>query len=162
MRKITDFIINKRHFILVIFIIFTIISGILSSKVKINYDIAKYLPNTSETRIGMDIMENEFSETETSTLNLMFENLVEDEKPEIKNYLETIDGVEEVDYDNSENYNKDIYTLYCITVDDKSDSQTATDVYNKITEKYKDYTMYTSGDVTESNKSVLPIWIHTL
>ena len=162
MRKITDFIINKRHFILVIFIIFTIISGILSSKVKINYDIAKYLPNTSETRIGMDIMENEFSETETSTLNLMFENLVENEKTEIKNHLETIDGVEEVDYDNSENYNKDIYTLYCITVDDKSDSQTATNVYDKITEKYKDYTIYTSGDVTESNKSVLPIWIIVL
>ena len=61
MRRITDFIVNKRHFILVLFIVLTIISVILSSKVKINRDIAKYLPDTSETRIGMDIMEEEFN-----------------------------------------------------------------------------------------------------
>ena len=162
MRKITDFIINKRHFILVLFIVFTIISAILSSKVKINYDIAKYLPDTSETRIGMDIMEEEFSGTETSSLNLMFENLADNKKLEIKNDLESIDGVESVDYENNENYNKENYTLYVITVDDKSDSQKATDVYNQITEKYKDYTIYTSGDVSETNKTVLPFWIVAL
>ncbi len=162
MRRITDFIINKRHFILILFIALTIISGIASSKVKINYDIAKYLPNTSETRIGMDIMEEEFSDVETSTLNLMFENLGDEEKPKIKTDIESIEGVESVDYDNTEDYNKDNYTLYVITVDDKFDSELASDVYDNITEKYKDYTIYTSGDVSESNKTVLPFWIVAL
>ncbi len=162
MKKITDFIINKRYFILLLFIVFTIISAILSSKVKINYDIAEYMPDTSETRIGMDIMEKEFSGTETSTLNLMFENLEDGKKLDIKSDLESIEGVTSVDYDNTENYNKENYTLYVITVDDKSDSQKATDVYNQITEKYKDYTIYTSGNISESNKSVLPIWIVAL
>ena len=162
LRKITDFIINKRHFILILFIIFTIISGILSSKVKINHDIAKYLPDTSETRIGMDIMEEEFSGTETSTLNLMFVDLANEQKLNIKNELELINGVKEVDYDDSESYNKENYTLYVITVDDKSDSKMATDVYNQITEKYEDYTIYTSGDVSETNKTVLPFWIVAL
>ena len=109
MKKFTDFIINKRYFILVLFIILTIFSGILASKVKINHDISKYLPDTSETRIGMNIMEKEFSETETSTLNLMFENLENEKKQEIKSELESIDNVESVDYDDSENYNKDNY-----------------------------------------------------
>ncbi len=162
MRKITDFIINKRHFILILFIVLTIISAILSTKVKINYDIAEYLPDTSETRIGMDIMEEEFSETETSTLNLMFENLSAQEKLEIKNYLENIDGVDSIDYDDTEKYNKENYTLYVVTVDEKADSKIAADVYNKITEKYKDYTIYTSGDVSDSNKTVLPFWIIVL
>ena len=162
MRKITDFIINKRYFILSLFIILTIISAILSQKVKINYDISKYLPDTSETRIGMDIMEKELSETETSTLNLMFENLEDEEKPKIKNELESIDGVKSVDYDNTENYNKENYTLYVITVNDKSDSQKGADIYKQITEKYKDYTIYTSGDVSECNKTVLPFWIIVL
>ncbi len=162
MKKITDFIINKRHFILILFIILTIISAILSSKVKINHDIAKYLPDTSETRIGMNIMEEEFSETETSTLNLMFENLVDEEKLQIKSDLEGMEGIESVDYDNTENYNKENYTLYVITVDDKSDSQIATNVYNQIIEKYKNYTIYTSGDVSQTNKTVLSIWIVVL
>ena len=162
MKKFTDFIINKRYLILVLFIILTIISAVLSSKVKINYDIAEYLPDTSETRIGLNIMENEFSGTETSTLNLMFENLVNEEKIEIKSYLESIDGVKSVDHDNTENYNKEKYTLYVITVDDKSDSQKASDIYNQIIEKFKDYTIYTSGSVSECNKSVLPLWIIVL
>ncbi len=162
MRKITDFIINKRYFILILFIIFTILSIFASSKVKINHDIAKYLPDTSQTRIGMNIMEDEFSNNKTSTLNLMFENLVDNEKLDIKNYLESIEGVESVGYDNTEKYNKENYTLYVITVNDKADSKKATDVYNKITEKYKEYTFYTSGDISEDNKSVLPFWIIAL
>ena len=51
MRKITDFIIDKRYYVLGLFIILSIGCAILSQKVTINYDIAKYLPNTSETRI---------------------------------------------------------------------------------------------------------------
>ena len=159
MKKIANFIINKRHFILVLFIILTVISAIFSSKVKINHDITKYLPDTSETRIGMNIMEDEFAGTETSTLNLMFDNLSNEEKSKIKDELELIEGVDSVDYDNTEEYNKDNHTLYVVTVDDKSDSQIAEKIYNQITEKYKDYTVYTSGDVSESNKTVLPIWI---
>ena len=159
MRRITDFIINNRYFILVLFIIFTIISAILSTKVKINYDIAEYLPDTSETRIGMDIMEEEFSEVETSTLNVMFENLQEDEKLEIQNYLKSIEKVKEVNHDDTEKYNKENYTLYVITIDEDADSEVATEVYNQIIEKYKDYTIYTSGEVSETNKTVLPIWI---
>ncbi len=162
MRKFTDFIINKRHFILLLFIVLTIISGIASAKVKINHDIAEYLPDTSETRIGMDIMEEEFAGTETSTLNLMFENLADEEKLEIKNELEAIDGVDSVDYDNSENYNKENYTLYVITVDDEADSKISADVYSQITDKYKDYTIYTSGNISDTNKTVLPIWIIVL
>ena len=87
---------------------------------------------------GMDIMEEEFSDVETSTLNLMFENLKEEEKGDIKSYLENIEGVDSVDYEEGEEYNKEGYTLYVITVDDKSDSKIASDVYNEITEKYKD------------------------
>ena len=162
MKKFTDFIINKRYFILVLFIILTIVSGIFATKVKINHDISKYLPDTSETRIGMNIMEKEFSDSETSTLNLMFENLPNEDKQKIKEELESIDNVESVDHDDSENYNKDNYTLYVITVDDVSDSSKAHDVYNDVNERFKDYTFYTSGNVSEANKSVLPFWIIVL
>ena len=162
MKKITDFIINKRYFILLIFIILAVYAGFLSTKVKTNYDIAKYLPATSETRIGMDIMEDEFAGTETSNFNLMFKGLKNEEKEEIYNYLDGIEEIDEVDYDNTEKYNKDDYTLYVITVDDDADSKIATDTYNKVTEKYKDYEIYTSGDIASRNKPVLEHWIIAL
>ena len=163
MKKFTDFIINKRHIILVLFIILSIISVILSQKININYDIAEYLPSTSETRIGMDIMESNFKEIKSSSLNVMFEDLQEDKKTEIYNELTQIKGVNSVDYDNTEDYNKDNYTLYVINVDDTEDSELASDVYKEIKEHYnKDYKIYTSGTISERNNPVLPTWIVVL
>lgn len=163
MKKFTDFIINKRHIILILFIILSIISVILSQKVNINYDIAQYLPSTSETRIGMDIMERDFKEIKSSSLNVMFEDLQEDKKTEVYDELTQIKGVDSVDYDNTENYNKDNYTLYVINVDDTEDSELASDVYKEIKEHYnKDYKIYTSGAISERNNPVLPTWIVVL
>lgn len=162
MRKFTDFIVNKRHTILILFIILSIISVIMSKKVNINYDIAEYLPNTSETRIGMDIMEREFKEIKSSSLNLMFEDLEEGEKTKIYDELIQINGVGSVDYENTENYNKENYTLYVVNVDDVNDSKLAADVYNQIKEHYKDYKIYTSGEISDRNNPVLPTWIVVL
>ncbi len=161
MKKITEFIIDKRYFILIIFILLTIGCAFLSNKVVINYDIAKYLPDTSKMQIGMNIMEDEFSDVETSTLNVMFEGLTKD-KMTIKSELESISGVKEVEYDESDKYNKDNYTLYEVTVDDKKDSSTAKNVFNEISTKYQDDTIYMSGNIAEANKSVLPFWIIVL
>lgn len=162
MRKFTYFIVNKRHIILIFFIILSIISAILSQKVNINYDIAEYLPSTSETRIGMDIMEQDFKEIKSSSLNLMFEDLQEDEKRDVYNYLIQVNGVSSVDYDDTEDYNKENYTLYVINVDDTEDSTLASDVYNEITNHYKHDKIYTSGTIAERNKPVLSIWIVAL
>ena len=159
MKRITDFIINKRYFILIVFIVFSVISFILSSKVNINSDITKYLPSTSETRIGMDIMEKEFSDEDSSSFNLMFKGLTKEEKDNIYKEISNIDGVSSIDYDNTEDYNKDDYTLYTINVDDGSKSEIATKVYNEIEEKYQDYETYTSGKISESNRAILPTWI---
>lgn len=162
MRKFTDFIVNKRHMILILFIILSIISVILSKKVNINYEISKYLPSTSETRIGMDIMEEDFKEIKSSSLDVMFENLQEDRKTEIYHELAQINGVSSVDYDNTENYNKDNHTLYVIHVDDTDDSELASNVYKEITKNYKDDTIYTGGEIAERNNPVLPTWIVVL
>ena len=159
LRKITDFIINKRIFILILFIILAVVSAILSTKVVVNYDMSKYLPSTSETRIGINIMEKEFSEVQTSSFNIMFKGLKEDEKKDIYNYLSTLQGVDSIAYDETEKYNKDDYTMYGVTIEDNSDSELATNIYNDITKKYENYEIYTSGDIADRNTPVLEPWI---
>ncbi len=160
MKKITDFLVNKRNYVLVLFIILTFGCFLLSNKVKINRDMAEYLPKSSETSQGMDIMDQEFGEIETSTLNLMFKDL--NNKDEVLNYLNNLKGIKEVEYEDTEEYNKDNYTLFVITVDSKADSKISDDIYHKITNKYQDYEIFTSGDVASENKDVLPIWIVAL
>ncbi len=158
----TDFIINKRYFVLTTFVILSILSIYFSSQVQINYDLAEYLPDTSETRIGLDIMENNMEALESSSFNLMFQNLSEKEKPEIKNYLENVAGVSNVQYDETENYNKENATLYIIKVDADEESEIATNVYQEITEHFEDYEIDTSGAISDRNKVVLPVWIVVL
>ncbi len=162
MKKITNFIVDHRNFVFIIFLIFTVISLFLSNNVKVNRDILKYLPKDSLVHQGMDIMDNEFSSLNSSNLNIMFKDLTNAEKTNIYNELCNIDGIKEVEYDNSSNYNKDQYTLYIIEVDDDKDSKLATQVYQEITDKYADYQFYTSSDVSDENKVILPVWIPIL
>ena len=162
MRKVTDFIIEKRNYVLTIFIILSVVCLYLSTKVYINYDLTEYLPSTSETRIGMDIMNDEFPELDTSALNVMFKNLSTEDKNKIKDELENIEGVSSVTYDDSDKYNKDEYTLYEITVDGADDSKNAANVYKSVKDNYKDYEVYTSGEVATRNAPVLNIAVIAL
>lgn len=159
MKKITDFIVNKRYFILITFIILSGFSLYLGTKVNINHDIAEYLPDTSETRIGMDIMEANFDEIKSSSLNVMFKDLSSDDKKEIKEKLETINGVDSVDYEDTDEYNHDEFTLFMVNVADVSDSNVAKDVYEDVNETFKDYEVYFSGSIEKDNKPVLHTWI---
>ncbi len=145
--KIINFIVDKRYYILVLFTILSLFSLFLSTKVNINYDISKYLPTNSETKIGKNIMDKNFSGTNTSTLNLMFEGLENDKKNIIQEELSRIDGVSKVLYDETDNYNKDDYTLYIITLADKEDSELASNLYNEIIDNYSNYEIYTSGKI---------------
>ena len=128
MKKVTDFIVDKRYLVLGFFLILTVVCGFLSNNVKINHDIAKYLPKTSEVRRGMDIMESEF-ESKTSTLNIMLEDLNKKEKEDAKEYLENLKYVNTVEHDSTEKYNKKNYSLYILEVDGEADSKEAKQVY---------------------------------
>lgn len=163
MRKVTDFIIKQRNIIIVLFIILSIISIVISTKVKINYDMTEYMPSDSETRLGLDIMNKEFEEENTSVLNIMFKNLTEDEKVEIQEKLSNIEGVSSVEYEkDNEKYNKDENTLYILNVDEAEDSKTAKDIYKYVNDNFKDYDFYTSGSISNRNMEILPAWIIAL
>ena len=144
---------------MITFIILSFVSLYLGTKVNINHDIAEYLPDTSETRIGMDIMEANFDEIKSSSLNIMFKDLADDEKNDIKEKLETIDGVDSVDYNDTDDYNHEEFTLFIVNVADVSSSSIAKDVYEDVNETFKDYEFYLSGSIESDNKPVLHTWI---
>ncbi len=157
MRKITDFIVNHRILVLITFIILSGICIFLSKNVLIDREISDYLPKNSDTRVGMDIMDKEFV-TNTSSLNIMFKGLKTSELKTIYESLSKLDNVE-VKYDNTDEYNKDKYTLYVLTLDYPKDSEEALELYNKINEDYKDYNITLSGDIYDEYKEILPVWI---
>ena len=157
MRKVTDFIVKFRYFFLCFFVVLALFCLYLSTKVTINEDIMKYLPKTSETKIGKDIMDKEFISQDSSTLNVMFKDLSKKEKQKTLEKLEKIKGVNSVLYDDTKEYNKGKYTLYVLNVSDYADSKVATSVYNYVNDNFKISAM--SGDIYEENKPILQISI---
>lgn len=158
MKKIADFIVDKRYFILVLFIALAGFGILLSTKVNINSDITKYLPKNSETRQGMDIMEKEFEEEKKSTLYVMFDN-ISGQEDKILKQLQQLDNVSSVEYDDTEEYNLDEHTLYILHVDDYASSKAAKNLYDTISEKYRTYKVSFSGSIAEENQPVLGLWI---
>ena len=52
MKKVTDFIVNHCYLVLLIMVIIAGLSIFVSQNVKINHDIMKYMPESSETAQG--------------------------------------------------------------------------------------------------------------
>lgn len=157
MKKLADFIVEKRYFILILFLCLTGFCLFLSTKVNINYDITSYLPKDSEISRGMKIMDKQFEEEKSSNLLVMFSDISSHEE-EILDELSEIEGVNSVEYDETEDYNKDDYTLYNLHVDDYADSETAKKVYDAVLTKYENRVKL-SGSINDENKPVLEMWI---
>ncbi len=153
LRKITNFLVEKRYFILTLVLLMAVGCAFLTTKVHINRDISKYLPKTSEVRQGMDTM-NKYFDTKNSSLNVMFKDLSKSKQAKIKEELEALDGVSEVSQKN-----KKSYTLYEITTSLDKDSKKAAKLYDDIYTKYADYDIVTSGDIDAENKAILPVWL---
>lgn len=153
LKKVVDFLTKKRLLIFIITIILAIGSGIAMLFVNINKDMTKYLPEDSQMKQGMEIMENEFETTTTNeTFKIMFEDLESNDKQTIFEELSNYEGVENVLYDeNSADYNKENYTLYVIETKYQSISKTQ-ELLDSIVKDYKhDYKLYSYYNNSEDN-----------
>ncbi len=166
-KRIANFVTKYCYIVFVVFLVLAGLSAFLATKVKINHDLYSYMPESSETSQGLEIMKEEFDYGSTSTWKMMFEDLNEDERKEVKEHLEGVENVKSVAYDDSETYNKEhnehFYSLYEITLDAPADSEAANKTYNEIYDYYKPkYKFYQMGEVYTNNATVVSITITVL
>lgn len=160
MRKLAEFIVKKRYMVLAVLVLVTVFSAFMIPKVNIIMNMSEYLPDDSSMRKGIDIMEHEFPNMETeNTIRVMFQELPEEEKEVLKTDLEKISYVNSVDYEvDSEDYNKDDYSLYVLNTSYDTDSKEMADIESAITDNYMDYYgMVYSVDTDEIGG--IPVWI---
>ena len=89
-----DLIINNRKLIEKIYIVLIIFSLICVPMVGINYDLTKYLPDSSPSAQALDIMEDEF--TYPGMGRVMLEDVTLYEAKNIKDRIADVDGVDMV------------------------------------------------------------------
>ncbi len=159
LQKAANFIVNKKLPIFLLMVALAAVCFFMMLKVEVNEDMTKYLPNDSSMRQGIDIMEAEFPETETpSTIRVMFDDLTEPQKEEIRNRLAAIEYVESVTYDpESSDYNKDNHTLYVISTPYEYKSEEERSIESKLDKAFIDHTVVWHNDFT-GNPGV-SVWV---
>lgn len=163
MIRIATFIVDKRKAFLILFVLAGIYCALSVSKVKVNDDLTTYLPDTTETRQGLTIMEDEF--VTFGTAKVMVTNVTYEKALELARHMEDIKGVTEVKfYDRdddtySESDLEDSYkhaaALYNITFDGEEDSETAQNAMLAIREYLSPYDTYVYSTVGKDDSADL-------
>ena len=115
MIKICGFIVDKRNLFFLLFGILIIFSAIARNWVHVENSMSYYLPGTTETRQGLDLMEEEF--ITYGTCNVMVANVSYEQAENILDMLENSDGVFSVDFDDTEDHYANGSAYYNVTFD---------------------------------------------
>lgn len=152
MKKLADWIVDKRKLVLIFVAMLTAVSGIGIFKTNINYDMSKYLPSDSSVKRGMGLMEEEYGEM--SAITVMFDDLLEEEQLERKAGLEALEHVKSVVYlQDDKTYQKDNHSKYMLNVSANTYSAEARTVLKNIEEAYGD-SAYLCGAVVDNDMMV--------
>lgn len=153
MLKICAFIVDKRNLFFLIYAILCIFSVIARGWVEVENQLSEYLPDTSETRQGLDLMEEQF--TTYGTTKVMVANISYDQALEIQSDLEQIDGIFSVDVDESEKHYANGSALFDITFDyDESDDQCLV-LLDQVKDYFDGYDYYLSTSLGDTQSELI-------
>ena len=88
------FIIERSRAIEIVFVIAVLLSMLAAPFVNINYDLTRYLPDTVQSKAGLDLMEEKFGYPGPG--RVMIEDVTLYEAKQYKDKLEKVDGVDQI------------------------------------------------------------------
>ena len=145
MEKVASFIVDRRNLFFLIYI-FAILFSIFSiGWVQVENDITTYLPDDTETRKGLTVMNDNF--VTYGSARVMVSNVSYEKAIDLKEQLEDIDGVTSIDFDNSKDSFNNGSALFSVTFDGEVDDEISKSAMNEIKEELKDYDFYVDSEV---------------
>jgi predicted RND superfamily exporter protein len=115
MLKLSGFIVKKRAFIFLFYIFAVIFSVIAMGWVHVENDVTVYLPEETETRQGLVVMNENF--VASGMAQVMVSNITLETAWDIHETLSAIDGVTMVMFSEADSNYRDATALYDITFD---------------------------------------------
>lgn len=151
--KLAALIVDKRKAFYLFYIIGGIFCAVSMNWTKVNNDITSYLPDSSETRVGLDLMNEQFITYGSGSI--MLENITFEKAQEVASELEKIDGVTTVKVeDNSDSY-KNGSALLSVTFDGEESDEISKKAMNEIKERLEPYDEYINSAVGNSSSETI-------
>lgn len=153
MVKIAAFIVDKRRAFYLIFAAVLVLCLISIPKVKVNNDISSYLPDDTETRRGLTLMDEEFITYDTETI--MVTTVTKETAEELKEKMEKVDGVKQVEFEDDEDHYKQSAALFTVTLDVRDDLDRELEIVQNVKNQLEGYDYYAYSDSIDDSSKTL-------
>ena len=151
--KAAEFIVDKRKAFYLVFIVGIIISLICMPYIKVNNNIASYLPETTETKKSLNITDEQF--VTYATTNIMVSNVTFSKAEEIEETIKATEGVKSVTFENDEDHYKNSAALYEVTLNETDDLDRELAIIDNIKERLSGYDVYTySATIDDTSRQL--------
>ena len=142
MVKLATFIVDKRSLFFLITIIALIFSAFSRNWVVVENDLSFYLPDDAETKLALDVMEDQF--TTYGTAEVVVANITYEEAEALNDRISEVKGVQSVAFDQTTDHYASSSALFTVTFDyDETDDACLTSL-DAVKALLSDYELYIS------------------
>ena len=145
MKMVATGIVNARFVIIALFALACVYCALSVGKVRVNNDLTAFLPDTTETRRGLTIMEDEF--LTYGTADVMISNVTYDIAKRLADEIKRYEHVASVDFDDSPAHFIDSSALLSISFDGEADDPRIEAEMDHIKDRLKEYDIYVSSQI---------------
>ncbi len=145
MMKLATFIVDKRNLFFLIAVIALIFSAFSRNWVEVENELTAFLPDDAETKIALDVMEEQF--TTYGTARVMVASITCDEASRLADELAEIDGVQSVSFDETADHYNDASALFDVTFDYDETDDACLDSLDAVKEALSGYDLFISTEL---------------
>ncbi len=149
MLKVATFIVDRRNLFFLLFGIAIIFSVISMNWVSVENSMSAYLPHSTETRQGLERMEEQF--ITYGSAQVMVTNIPYQEAEKIADRLEALDTVIMLSFDNTEKHYNNFSALYDVTFGYEETDERALEALDQVKEMLSDYDIYVSTSMGDAS-----------
>lgn len=164
MVKLATFIVDKRNLFFLLTVIGLIFSVFSRNWVEVENDLTYYLPEDAETKLALNLMEEQF--TTYGTAEVMVANLTYSQAEALRDTLADVKGVQSVDFDETTDHYASASALFTVTFDSDETDDACLTALDAVRETLADYDLYLSTDLgntlqetIDSEVSVIMVYV---
>lgn len=153
MIKLATFVVDRRNLFFLLFVMAIVFSVISSGWVDVENSLAAYLPETTETKKGMDLMEEEFKTY--GSAKVMATNINYSDALEISEEIKSRPDVSMVQFDETEKHYNNFSALYNVTLKYQQDDERALTALDEIKELLSDHDIFVSTTMGDQQADII-------
>ncbi len=139
-RRAATFIVDKRNLFFLLYIFALVFSLIAMNWVKVENDVTKYLPEDTETRQGIDVMNEHFAAF--GTARVMVSNVTYETAQQLCDRLSEVDGVMMVTFDATEAHYKDAAALFDVNFSAATNDESSLQALEQIRQQLEGFDVH--------------------